>query len=146
MDSEKLLNLAKILADHQGKSLATISTLVTGSGDTFKRIDEGRDVTTRRATLMYASLREMWPNDLPWPLDARQSPCISDPKFPRALCDLIPNNGQTDAVLTARARDAGIDCDGTAVRWAIDVLANLDLIRVDRHTAEWYVVRPREVA
>ena len=59
---------------------------------------------------------------------------------------MIPPNGETDAALASRAREAGIAADAASVRWAVDVLAHLGLVRVDRQEADWYVVRPREAA
>lgn len=69
-----LCDLARLLARATNRSPTTISRLVTGSGDTIRRLqvvdDSGHAVhriTTARAARAIQRLSDLWPADLAWP-------------------------------------------------------------------------------
>lgn len=70
---EHISHLIRSLAEHTGRSPSTISRLVSGSGDTLKRLEarhKGQPVhkiTTDRAARITLNLSEMWAPDLEWP-------------------------------------------------------------------------------
>ncbi|GAB1381355.1 hypothetical protein MASR1M49_42010 [Pararhodobacter aggregans] len=73
--------LIRQLAVHRNLATSTVSRLVTGSGDTLKRL-ERRDATgtpvhrisTDRAARSMRALSELWPADLEWPRDIPRPP------------------------------------------------------------------------
>lgn len=68
--------LIRQIASHRNLATSTVSRLVTGSGDTLKRL-ERRDesgapvhrISTDRASRAMRALSDLWPADLEWPQD-----------------------------------------------------------------------------
>ena len=82
MNSQNILALANKYSAHTGLALATISTYATGSGDFFKRLQAGHDVTLRRAIRIIQWFSDHYPADLTWPIEIdRPTP---DPDSPAA--------------------------------------------------------------
>lgn len=69
MNSEALLTLARRYAARRAIALSTASTYITGSGDTFARLEKGRTITLRRAEVLLKTFSERWPQGLEWPAD-----------------------------------------------------------------------------
>lgn len=78
MDStvNALCDLIDVAAKAMGRSPTTVSRLVTGSGDTIRRlrvVDEtGRPrhrITTDRVARAMLRLSEIWPEGTPWPAE-----------------------------------------------------------------------------
>lgn len=69
MNSDAMLTLARRYAAHRALTLSTVSTYVTGSGDTFARLEQGRTITLRRAEVLLKKFSERWPQKLEWPAD-----------------------------------------------------------------------------
>ena len=66
---EALIELAKILAQHQGVTHYAISMRAMGKGDFFKKmIDLGYDCRTRTAERLMQWFSDNWPDqELEWP-------------------------------------------------------------------------------
>lgn len=69
MNSDAMLTLARRYAAHRALTLSTVSTYVTGSGDTFARLEQGRTITLRRAEVLLKKFSERWPQKLEWPAE-----------------------------------------------------------------------------
>lgn len=69
MNSDAILTLARRYAAHRALTLTTVSTYVTGSRDTFSRLEQGRTITLRRAEVLLKKFSERWPQELEWPAD-----------------------------------------------------------------------------
>ena len=69
MNSDAILTPARRYAAHRALTLSTVSTYVTGSGDTFARLEQGRTITLRRAEVLLKKFSERWPQELKWPAD-----------------------------------------------------------------------------
>ena len=150
----QIIALANSYCEERGVAPATLCQKAVGNSKFLARLEDGR-VTLRSLARLIQYLSDHWPPDLAWPADVPRpgseapgaaSPLLSDPEFPAAVLRIIPVNGETDACLALRARDAGIDAGCAEVRWALDALAHLGLVRVDRREPDWYAVRPREAA
>lgn len=68
--------LIRTLAGHTNRSASTVSRLVTGSGDTVRRIEKltprgtpVHRISTERVERAFARLSDIWPSDLEWPAD-----------------------------------------------------------------------------
>lgn len=66
--------MIRSLAGHTNRSPSTISRLVTGSGDTLRRLEARRPdgsaeyrISTERVGKAFHSLDDLWPSDLEWP-------------------------------------------------------------------------------
>ena len=57
----------ELFAEHERRSIKTVSRLATGSGDTVDRLRRGGTITTRRMDRALRYLSEHWPEDLAWP-------------------------------------------------------------------------------
>lgn len=80
MDSEKVLTLARLYAKRVKLSLSTVSTYMSGSGDVLQRLENGHDLTTRRAAGFVLWLSTHWPPDLEWPSDIPRPSVPTKPK------------------------------------------------------------------
>ena len=69
MDCKSLLRLAKIFAAHKGLTPTTVSSYITGSGDTFTRLELGRTMTVRRLADLFQKFSDQWPSNAAWPSD-----------------------------------------------------------------------------
>lgn len=78
MDStvNTLCNLIDVTAEVTGRSPTTVSRIVTGSGDTIRRLravdENGRPkhrISTDRAARAMQRLSEIWPDGTPWPAE-----------------------------------------------------------------------------
>lgn len=70
MNSDAILTLARRrYAAHRALTLATVSTYVTGSGDPFTRLEQGRTITLRRAEVLLKKFSERWQQELEWPAE-----------------------------------------------------------------------------
>lgn len=67
MNSDALLTLARRYAARRALTLSTVSTYITGSGDTFARLEQGRTITLRRAEVLLKKFSDRWPQELEWP-------------------------------------------------------------------------------
>lgn len=74
MNSDTLLTLARRYAARRALTLSTVSTYITGSGDTFARLEQGRTITLRRAEVLLKKFSERWPQGLEWPADISRPP------------------------------------------------------------------------
>ena len=63
----RLLALIELYAEHENLALTTVSSHVTGSGDTVGRLRRGGDLNTRRFERAVRYLSDHWPDGLPWP-------------------------------------------------------------------------------
>lgn len=81
MDStvNTLCDLIDVAAKATGRSPTTISRLVTGSGDTIRRLrvvdESGRPrhrITTDRVARAMQRLSEIWPEGTPWPSEVER--------------------------------------------------------------------------
>ena len=70
----QLTFLIRALAAHTNRSASTVSRLVTGSGDTIRRIEKltpngtpAHRISTERAERAFVRIAEIWPSDLEWP-------------------------------------------------------------------------------
>ena len=76
---EKIVALIRSFAKARGLSESYASRLVTGSGDTIKRIEDGMSLTGRRATGISQCVSDNWPEDRPWPADIpRPEPTVKE--------------------------------------------------------------------
>ena len=75
---EHICTLCETLARATNRYVSTISRLSTGSGDTVRRLKNGRRITTDRAFMSLENLSRMWPQYLPWPADIPRPPCSKD--------------------------------------------------------------------
>ena len=71
---QQILTLIRCFADVRAISVSYASMLLTGSGDTVKRIEGGMSLTGRRAERIVETAAGRWPAGLPWP---EQVPCSS---------------------------------------------------------------------
>ncbi len=67
--SSEIIRLSHIYATHRGLKMSSVSTYMSGSGDTLKRLIAGRDLTTKKAHRLVLWLSAHWPADLAWPAD-----------------------------------------------------------------------------
>ena len=67
MNSEALLCLAGLYADHRDLTMSTVSNYMGGSGDTLARLERGCDITSRRLERFLTWFAAHWPDDLDWP-------------------------------------------------------------------------------
>ena len=65
--NDDFLLLGQIFATHRGMTRSTVSTYMTGSGATFRRLEEGRSITLRRANRILQNFSDHWPAELAWP-------------------------------------------------------------------------------
>ena len=72
--TENLSILIRTLAAETNRSPSTVSRLVTGSGDTLRRIEERNEnglpahrISTERVERSFKLLSQIWPSDLAWP-------------------------------------------------------------------------------
>lgn len=73
--------LIRALAAHTNRSTSTVSRLVTGSGDTLRRIEKQTPqgtpvhrISTERVEKSLIRLSQIWPADLEWPHDIQRPP------------------------------------------------------------------------
>ncbi len=73
--------LIRALAAHRNLANSTVSRLVTGSGDTLKRLEKTRPdgtachrISTQRVAASFERLSQIWPADLEWPRDIPRPP------------------------------------------------------------------------
>ena len=65
-----IVDLIRQLSAERRQSESYVSLLVSGSGDTIKRITcDGMSLTGRRAERITRELSRLWPEHLEWPLD-----------------------------------------------------------------------------
>ena len=64
-----LIALAEMFARHSGRSLATVSNLVSGGGRFFERLRGEASCTLRTYERVLTWFDGNWPADLPWPAD-----------------------------------------------------------------------------
>ena len=64
---EQIVTLIRSFADSRAISLSYASMILTGSGDTVKRIEGGMSLTGRRAEKIVETAAGRWPSGLPWP-------------------------------------------------------------------------------
>lgn len=69
MNAETILRLCQIFAEAKNLSISTVSTYAAGSGDFCARLEDGKDITTRRAARVTQWISDHWPEDLEWPAD-----------------------------------------------------------------------------
>ena len=73
--------LIRSFATFREISVSYASILLTGSGDTVKRLEGGMSLTGRRAEKIVERALDHWPAGLPWPEDiprpSRSSPHVS---------------------------------------------------------------------
>ena len=74
MDSDHILTLTRLYAQHHGYTVATVSTYIAGSGDTFARLERGHTITLRRAAELIQKFSDHWPTDQEWPADIPRPP------------------------------------------------------------------------
>lgn len=74
--TENLIILIRRLAAHTNRAPSTISRLVTGSGDTLRRMEirkpDGKPrhrISVERVDEATAKISAIWPRDLEWPSD-----------------------------------------------------------------------------
>ena len=68
MDStQHLLHLIDCLAEIQHRRPSAIARRVGGASTTYRRLLDGRPITTKTLDQMMAGLREQWPADIPMP-------------------------------------------------------------------------------
>ena len=80
MDAKHIPTLGRMIANHRGMKLSTISTEVAKAGHVFKNLENGRrSVTIRKYDEFLSWFSEHWPDDLDWPSDIpRPSPKRED--------------------------------------------------------------------
>ena len=77
---EQLVSLGDTMARHLGVTHWAVSRRLTGKGDFFGRLKDGKDIQTGTFDRMLAALSEAWPADLEWPADIpRPEPQAKDP-------------------------------------------------------------------
>ena len=69
---QHIVALIRCFADCPAISVSYASMVLTGSGDTVKRIEGGMSLTGRRAERIVETAAGRWPTGLPWP---EQIPC-----------------------------------------------------------------------
>ena len=69
MNTTTLLRLGRIYATEQGLSLTTVGKQLANAGAFFVRLEQGHDVTLRRANLIVQRLSDRWPPNAEWPSD-----------------------------------------------------------------------------
>ena len=87
-----IMNLVRLFASGRGLKISTASRLLTGSGDTVRRMErDGMSLTARRASRIFQRSSDNWPTDLPWPLDIpRPDPAPDSPAALAAAETVIP--------------------------------------------------------
>ena len=91
MNSESILCLAAVYADHKKLTKSTVSTYASGSGDLLDRLNSGHDITTRRAGKIAKWLSDHWPLDLAWPADIPRPSPAADSPYAQALAAQAQN-------------------------------------------------------
>ena len=113
MKREHLILLIETMAEAANRSPHTVSYWVSGSGDLYRRLKLGCDITTRRAERITQRASDRWPADTPWP---------SDIPRPRALVSgFRPTGGGVMAIVmtkrgpsvSAIRYEAGVDVWGS---------------------------------
>ena len=69
MERTQIIRLTEAFAAGTLRSVHTIGFWVSGSGDFYRRLKQGGDVTTGRASRIARKFSELWPASLPWPTD-----------------------------------------------------------------------------
>ena len=69
-----LIDLADLLAAHQGVTHFAISMRALGKGDFFKKLKDGGDCRTTTAARVMGFFNQAWPLDLEWPADIPRPP------------------------------------------------------------------------
>ena len=62
-----LITLIHAFAEARGLSVSYASRLLTGSGDTVRRVTAGASITARRAEAILRRASQNWPADCDWP-------------------------------------------------------------------------------
>ncbi|MDE2758118.1 MAG: hypothetical protein OXU26_05100 [Acidobacteriota bacterium] len=66
----QIIALIRAFAAARDISVSYASMLLTGSGDTVKRIEGGMSLTSRRAERIVERAARLWPAGVPWPDEA----------------------------------------------------------------------------
>ena len=109
MNSQNILALANKYSAHTGLALATISTYATGSGDFFKRLQAGHDVTLRRAIRIIQWFSDHYPADLTWPIEIQRPDPNPDSPAAKAIASAMPDPNDPLYKLDGRGRIATPD-------------------------------------
>lgn len=67
MNTQSLLHLAQIYADHRGLKLSTVATYAARDGKFFKSLAAGSGCTLGKAARIIDYFDANWPEDLEWP-------------------------------------------------------------------------------
>lgn len=78
MISKQLLILAATLADHTGRSEATLSNKAAGNATLFERLRDGKGCNILTAEKVLEWFAANWPADLEWPRDIPRPPKKKD--------------------------------------------------------------------
>ena len=74
MPDTHITRLISLAATGSGRSTSTVSRQATGSGATYARLQNGADITVRRAARATQWLSDHWPPAAEWPADIPRPP------------------------------------------------------------------------
>ena len=69
MNSNSILQIARIYAVAVNRKPSTVSLRAFGSGDIIKRLEDGRGITLQRAGRAMQWFSDNWPDNAIWPSD-----------------------------------------------------------------------------
>ena len=78
-----IADLIRLYAQARGISLSYSSFILTGSGSTLGRINNGTSLTSRRATKIIQKAADHWPEGLEWPADIPRPLPSADQEQPK---------------------------------------------------------------
>ena len=81
-----VISLIRSYAAARSLSESYASAVLTGSGDTVRRVESGMSLTGRRVEKIISKASFVWPSDLPWPSD-----------IPRPTPNSTPNSTPKEA-------------------------------------------------
>lgn len=72
MQTQTIVKLGRLYADHHGKTLSTVSTYAANDGKWLPGLERGASCTLRKAASAVQWFSDHWPEDLEWPRDIQR--------------------------------------------------------------------------